>query len=466
MINQILKDRYQIKSLLGKKTGRRTFLCEDLENHALVVIKLLLFNPDFIWDDLKLFDREVAVLKSLNHSAIPNYLDSFEVDTELGKGFALVQTYIEARSLQDWVESGRTFSEPEIKEIATELLHILDYLHHRQPAVIHRDLKPSNILLADRSGNSPGHIYLVDFGSVQTVKSSGTMTIVGTYGYMPPEQFGGETQPGSDLYALGATLIYLATGSHPSELPHQQMRLLFAERVNLDRDFIDWLQQMTEPSLDLRPTSASAALAALEHPTLQHSSPSALTELAQPYGSKVRLTKTRDRLEIVIPPAGFQLELLFLIPFAIVWNSFVFSFFMQTMTPFLIFHAFAGLFIIWQIVFILFGQIEIEVDRHRIVSNQKILGLKIGVDRTALKSHISNIEIVPINNDKKTRFTYDFNTSDNFQLNVWNGVRKLEIGQNGRLSYPELDWLAQEIVTQLDLPLVLPASSRIRQATR
>jgi serine/threonine protein kinase len=117
---------------------------------------LLLFNPDFTWDDLKLFEREAEVLKSLAHPAIPKYLDYFEVETELGKGFALVQTYIEARSLQDWIQSGRTFNEEDIKAIAKELLGILDYLHNRQPPVVHRDIKPSNILLGDRSGHSLG----------------------------------------------------------------------------------------------------------------------------------------------------------------------------------------------------------------------------------------------------------------------------------------------------------------------
>ena len=122
MLNQILHDRYQLQSLLGRKTGRRTFLAQDLVTQENVVVKLMLFNVDFVWDDLKLFDREVEVLKSLDLAAIPQYLDSFEADTELGKGFALVQTYIEARSLQDWVESGRTFSESDIKEIAKKLL--------------------------------------------------------------------------------------------------------------------------------------------------------------------------------------------------------------------------------------------------------------------------------------------------------------------------------------------------------
>lgn len=79
-----------------------------------------------------------------------------------------------------------------MRAIATQLLEILDYLHNRQPQVIHRDIKPSNILLGNRTGNNPGTVYLVDFGSVQTKVQTGTIKIVGTYGYMPPEQFGGK----------------------------------------------------------------------------------------------------------------------------------------------------------------------------------------------------------------------------------------------------------------------------------
>lgn len=101
LANQVLHDRYQLQSLLGRKTGRRTFLATDLETRSPIVIKLLLFGPDFTWNDLKLFEREAETLKSLEHPAIPKYLDFFEVETELGKGFALVQSYIEARSLRE-----------------------------------------------------------------------------------------------------------------------------------------------------------------------------------------------------------------------------------------------------------------------------------------------------------------------------------------------------------------------------
>ena len=104
----------------------------------------------------------------------------------------------------------KPLSEAEIKQIATSILEILIYLHGLNPPVIHRDIKPSNILLGDRSGNSVGQIYLIDFGSVQTdaAKEGGTMTVVRTYGYIPPEQFGSCTVPASDLHSLGATLIY------------------------------------------------------------------------------------------------------------------------------------------------------------------------------------------------------------------------------------------------------------------
>ena len=171
LIGQKLHNRYHIQSLLGRQVGRRTFLATDLNTQTAVVLKILLFGSDFIWEDLKLFEREAETLKSLAHPAIPQYLDFFEVETELGKGFVLVQSYIKGKSLQQWVKSGRTFSQAGLQAIATQLLEILDYLHHRQPAVVHRDIKPSNILLRTGSGDHSVQVYLVDFGSVQTVRA-------------------------------------------------------------------------------------------------------------------------------------------------------------------------------------------------------------------------------------------------------------------------------------------------------
>jgi serine/threonine protein kinase len=265
---EILADRYQCDRRLGKQAGRQTLLARDLKTQQQVVVKLLSFSSDFNWEDLKLFQREVETLKSLSHPAIPQYLDSFEIDTPSRKGFALVQTYIEAKSLQEYLSDGRTFSESEVKQLAKALLDILAYLHQRQPPVIHRDIKPSNILLKNRSGNSVGEVYLVDFGAVQTLatQQGKTVTVVGTYGYMPPEQFGGRAVPASDLYSLGATLIALITKQHPADLPQQNLRIKFEPIAEMSRGFTNWLKWMTHPSLERRPASVEIAKEVLEKP--------------------------------------------------------------------------------------------------------------------------------------------------------------------------------------------------------
>lgn len=210
------------------KAGRRSLLTRDLQTLELVVVKILTFGNEFEWNDLKLFEREAETLKALSHPAIPRYLDYFELDSPNSRGFALLQSYIPAQSLEAQLKAGRSFSEEEVKELAKAILEILKYLHGRQPPVIHRDIKPSNILLTNRSGNSVGEVYLVDFGSVQTIaRRSSTIIVMGTYGYVPPEQFNGRAIPASDLYSLGATLIYLVTGQHPTDLPQTDLRLEF-----------------------------------------------------------------------------------------------------------------------------------------------------------------------------------------------------------------------------------------------
>jgi eukaryotic-like serine/threonine-protein kinase len=277
--------RYELLQVLGKKPGRQTLLARDSTTGERVVIKRLSFSQDVSWDDIKLLQREAETLKFLCHPALPNYIDSFEFDTPNSKGFAFVQRYIDAPSLEERIQAGDCFSQAEVNGVVRQLLKILIELHDRQPPVIHRDIKPSNILWrqsapdpdeADQSWRllNTGTLYLVDFGSVQTLASreGKTMTVVGTYGYMPPEQFGGVAYPASDLYSLGATAIALLTGCHPADIPNQGLSLQFEPLLQqrglppLSPDFARWLHGLTHPSLDQRFASARDALAALEHP--------------------------------------------------------------------------------------------------------------------------------------------------------------------------------------------------------
>jgi serine/threonine protein kinase len=290
-----LANRYQIKQQLSQKISRKTYLAKDSQSQNLVIIKILQFDSLFQWDDFKLFEREAKTLQNLNHPAIPQYLDYFELDENTHQGFALVQTYIDAPSLEKVIQDGRKFSEAELIELAIKLLDILSYLHQQNPPVIHRDLKPSNILITNRSGNSVGDVYLIDFGSVQTVasKEQGTITIVGSYGYIPLEQFGGQTTTASDLYSLGMTLIYLITGIHPAELPSVNGRVKFKNN-QISKKFTRWLEKITEPYLDKRFTSATEAKTDLQ--TKEKTAGNFLQ--LKPKDSHVKLYRDRDIISI------------------------------------------------------------------------------------------------------------------------------------------------------------------------
>ncbi|WP_293080716.1 serine/threonine-protein kinase [Moorena sp. SIO3H5] len=259
---QILHERYQLKQQLGNNAGRQTWLAEDIRVSPpeLVVVKLLAFGGDVNWDDLKLFEREAQVLKQLNHPRIPKYLDYFNIDDRV-LWFGLVHNYIPGSSLKEKLNQGKRFTEGEVRQIAVDVLKILEFLHQLNPAVLHRDIKPSNIILRD-----DGQIYVIDFGSVQDRASQegATFTVVGTYGYAPMEQFGGRAVPASDLYGLGATLIHLLTGTAPADLPQRNLRICFKDQVNLSANLISWIQKLTEPAPEQRFKSASEAILALE----------------------------------------------------------------------------------------------------------------------------------------------------------------------------------------------------------
>ena len=265
-VGQILHGRYQLRQKLGYAANRQTWLATDLAfESTFVVIKLLAF-VGVDWSDVKIFEREQKVLKHLDHPQIPTYLDYFCLDEQLLL-FGLVQEYIPGSSLQKLLDEGKRFSEQQIRQIAVDVLNILVYLHELNPLLLHRDIKPSNLIWGEDE-----QIYLVDFGAVgDTAKEGSTFTVVGTYGYTPIEQFGGKAIPASDLYALGATLIHLLTGVAPADLPQKNLQIQFTDVSN--SNLVGWLQQMCEPVIERRFSTARQALSALESGIIQSSAP-------------------------------------------------------------------------------------------------------------------------------------------------------------------------------------------------
>jgi Protein kinase domain/Ankyrin repeats (many copies) len=199
----------------------------------------------------------------LSHSYLEQlYLEYFHVDTPDNRAFYIVQQLAPGKPLTDWVQSGWRGTEAEVRDIASQLLEILQYLHHQSPPLIHRDLKPHNIIR-----NDDGRVFLVDFGTVQDVYRNTLLkgcTVAGTFGYMAPEQFRGLAMPASDLYGLGATILYLLTHRSPADLPQERLKLSFRNHVNISNHFADWLELMMEPDTSERFSSADIALSALQ----------------------------------------------------------------------------------------------------------------------------------------------------------------------------------------------------------
>ncbi|MEL6882032.1 MAG: ankyrin repeat domain-containing protein, partial [Cyanobacteria bacterium J06607_10] len=152
--------------------------------------------------------------------------------------------------------------EADAVDIAQQLLKILLYLQSLKTPVIHRDIKPNNIIRSES-----GVISLVDFGSVGHTYQNTFMrgsTVVGTFGYMAPEQFRGKVLPASDLYSVGATLLFLLTRRSPAELPVNQLAIDFRGKVNLSDGFTHWLEKLLEPELEARFQSAELAIKGLQ----------------------------------------------------------------------------------------------------------------------------------------------------------------------------------------------------------
>lgn len=234
--------------VLKDKTGRKP-----------VVIKQFQFaKSDTNWSDYEAIEREIQVLRGLNHPGIPRYLGSFQTPT----GFCLVQEYKNASSLA----AIRSFDPDDIKQIAVSLLNILVYLQNRIPPIFHRDIKPENILVDDKI-----NVYLVDFGLARIGDGDMAMSSVakGTIGFMAPEQlFNRQLSEASDLYGLGATLICLLTGTPStaiSNLIDDDYRINFKHLVpKLSLRWIEWLHKMVELKPKDRFPDAATALEGLK----------------------------------------------------------------------------------------------------------------------------------------------------------------------------------------------------------
>lgn len=262
--------RYKIFDTLPGGAFGATYKARDSQrvNHPVCVVKQLKSN--FSEPDLQiargLFKREAEILEVLGrqHPQIPQLLANFEYNKE----FYLVQDFIPGQTLQTVLEQGPQPAHL-VADWLLDILSILDHIHSQ--GVIHRDIKPSNLILRDTDKK----FVLIDFGAVKvlqkhfaelTVKQnpkSAPSVVVGTLGYMPPEQLAGQPTPSSDIYALGVVALQALTGLNPYELLRDG-EFVWQNAVKVSEKLATILDKMVKQSSSERYQSAQEVIHALE----------------------------------------------------------------------------------------------------------------------------------------------------------------------------------------------------------
>jgi len=245
------EQRYELRDPLGAGGQGRTYRALDRQTGQEVAVKVIHLRGADGWKPFDLFERECQVLRTLDHPGIPSYLDTFAVEDE-GK-YCLVLELVQGETLAEVLKEGRPLPVSQLWNYLHQALEVLAYLHGLRPPVIHRDVKPANLIC-----RPDGRLVLVDFGGVRVaLRPEGGSTVVGTFGYMAPEQLHGQATPATDIYSLGATVAALAAGQEADKLPRKGLQVDLTA-VMESSPLRDLLARMLEPDPDKRLASVDA----------------------------------------------------------------------------------------------------------------------------------------------------------------------------------------------------------------
>lgn len=277
---------------LGSGSQGTTFRGIDRADDSEVAIKVLSLSKMDGWKGFELFERECRVLARLTHPNIPRFIDHYA--SEESGDYFLVMELIHGRDLARISEEEGGLSPKLIKAVFEQCLEVLAYLQRQNPPIVHRDIKPSNLLL-----DAEAHLHLIDFGGVRDLlRVDGGSTIVGTFGYMAPEQLHGEATGATDLYALGATITSLITNTAPQDMPRKGLGIDL-DRLLPHHPWRHLLGQLLAPNPEQRIGDALVALEQLRDPQLRPAAPkpeSPLTQLQRQAPSNPGLPALQDDL--------------------------------------------------------------------------------------------------------------------------------------------------------------------------
>jgi len=208
----VLQGRYRIVRQLGRGGMGAVYEALDQRLEITVALKETLSSEESM---RKQFEREARMLAGMQHPALPRVSDHF---VEGNRAF-LVMQFIGGVDLAKIIaQQPGPFPRDQVIAWADQLLDALIYLHSRDRQVIHRDIKPHNLKLT-----ATGQIALLDFGLAKAQAADQSITASQAFfgytkHYAPLEQIQDQrTDPRSDIYALGATLYHLLTGTKPPD---------------------------------------------------------------------------------------------------------------------------------------------------------------------------------------------------------------------------------------------------------
>lgn len=241
---------YEVLDVVGTGAQGETLRARRRESGDVVAVKKLDLGAVDDWKAVELFERHCETLASLEHAAIPEFVEGLNLE---GDGdvpeLALVREFVEGETLEARLAEGEPMTADALRDFLGSMLDVLAYLHDRTPPVVHRDVKPANIVR-----RPDGSYALIDFGTVQNIvqETAGGSTVVGTAGYTAPEQLMGRAEPASDLYALGATAAALAAGRPADALPGDRFELDYRGQSELPGELEDVLDSMLRRDPDDR----------------------------------------------------------------------------------------------------------------------------------------------------------------------------------------------------------------------
>ena len=218
-VGQVLKEAYRIEERVSAGGMGVVYRATQLRLGRNVALKVVQPHHQSTPDIIKRFFREARLLSQVSHPNIVSIIDFGNTEDGL---IYMVMEYLEGKTLHKHVQNNRGLALHEIVHIMQQVCQGVAAAH--QYPIIHRDLKPSNIFLARIAGD--GHVAkILDFGISKTLDDSSEPTsdltktgvILGTPGYISPEQISGATQPGirADIYALGGILYFMLSGRRP-----------------------------------------------------------------------------------------------------------------------------------------------------------------------------------------------------------------------------------------------------------